>query len=210
MDKLLKNLLKNTPLALVVIGAFLLVVGASGGFEKYGFKIDKVAWQISLAVMGAVVALFGGFLLWRGESEEHTSQLAKGWNLKITSHKNGDQVDQHIELRGTYVGKPPRDAISILEQSTVTKHWYFRKPPLIDEKSGQWFTDFHLAGVAGQKRILYLAVLGKAGRVLQKYFFMVEGQTKGATWLEDSWLEELSSNTITLLDQVIVHRKSQQ
>lgn len=209
MDKFLKTLLKNTPLALIVIGVSLLLLGASGGFEKYGIKIDRVAWQITLALMGVVVASFGGFLALRGDvvAEASPAQLAKSWDLKITSHRNGDQVEPWISLRGTYSGMPDGGSVAIIEQSTVTKNWYFRKPPFFDEKNHQWFTDFHLGGAAGQDRILYVAVLGKAARVLQDYYFALEKRASNAAWLDGNWLEETAPD-IFRQDQVIVRRKT--
>lgn len=209
LDKLLQSLLKNTPIALVVIGAFLVLLGASGGFEKYGLKIDAVPWRVSLAVMGVVVASFGGFLALRGEvaSDRGPAQLAKRWDLKIVSQRNGEQVDRHLWLRGTYSGVPDVGSVAIVEQSTVSKNWYFRKPPFFDEKKHEWFSDFLLGGAAGQDRILYVAVLGKAGRVLQEYYFAIEKRAPNAAWLDGIWLEEASPD-IFRQDQIIVRRKT--
>ena len=209
MDKFLKTLLKNTPLALVVIGVSLLLLGASGGFEKYGVKIEGVGWQVCLALMGVVVASFGGFLAFRGDvaTQSGVAQLAKRWDLKITSHRNGDQVDPWISLRGTYSVVPEVGSVAVIEQSTATKKWYFRKPPFFDEKNRQWFTDFQLGGAAGQDRVLYIAVLGKTGRVLQEYYFALEKRAPAAAWLEDNWLEEADADVLRL-DQIIVRRKT--
>jgi len=47
MEKIIQALLKNTPLALVVIGLLLAVIGASGGMEKLPsrWKTQSGEWR---------------------------------------------------------------------------------------------------------------------------------------------------------------------
>ncbi len=202
MERVLKALLKNTPLALIVIGLFLVLLGASGGYEKYGLKVDNASWRIVLASLGAFVVVFGGLLIWRGEGDLDTKRIAKECDPKISSHKDGDEVQEHIQLRGTYAKKPPDSVLAVIELSTSSRHYWFKKAPLLDEKVKQWFADIRVGGNPGSERIIYVAVLGTAGQALQKYYFSVPEQTKG--W---AGIETLSPDIIRA-DSVRVRRKS--
>jgi len=63
MEKILAPLFKNTPLALVVIGLFFILIGAAGGVEKLALVIDNLAWRIAISGMGTVVSLFAALLI---------------------------------------------------------------------------------------------------------------------------------------------------
>ncbi len=64
-----ETLIENTPLAVILVGLFLFVVGAAGGIKDAGgwipkFEVNERGWRIALAVMGAVVAISGGLFFW--------------------------------------------------------------------------------------------------------------------------------------------------
>ena len=52
-------LIQNTPLAIFVIGLFLAVLGAAGGWAKYGLAITEPGWRIAICLMGLVCAGMG-------------------------------------------------------------------------------------------------------------------------------------------------------
>ena len=202
MEKVLSVLLKNTPVAFFVIGLFLVVLGASGGYEKFGLKIDSTAWRALLAFLGFVAAVFGGLLVWRGTDDVDIKRLAKECDPKITSHRNGDSVDENIQLRGTYSQKPPDDALAVLELSTTTRKYYFKNAPLLDEATKEWFADIKVRGNPGSERILYVALLGAPGRALQKYFFSVPDQTKGWAGIETLTPDIVRHHSVTVRRKV--------
>jgi hypothetical protein len=204
LEKLLQALLKNTPLAVIVVGLLFVLFGASGGVEKY-VKVDNTSWRIVLALLGAFVVGFGGLLIWRGEGEADTKRIAKECDPRISSHKNGDEVQEHFQLRGTFVKKPPDSVLAVIELSTSSRLYWFKKAPLLDEKAKQWFADIRVGGNPSSERIIYVAVLGAAGQALRKYYFSVpeQEQTKGG-W---AGIETLSPDII-LHDSVRVRRKS--
>ncbi len=203
VEKIIKGLIKNTPLTLVVIGLFLVVLGATGGFQKLGIKVEDARWRIVLAVMGGVVAGFGVLVILRGHGDVETSALAKECDLKITSPKYNSDVDQKIRLEGTYRKKPPEKSLAVIELSpTSGKHYFKTQPPLFNEKEGQWwFTDIYIGGDPGKERILFLVILGEAGKALREFYVAVReetGKTVGVKTLTPD---------VVQCDQVNVHRK---
>src|SRR5260370_40421483 len=107
MEMVIKALLKNTPLAFVVIGLLLAIIGASGGMERLSLKIEEPAWRVALALMGTAVGGFGGRLIWRARSEGKSTSLAKECDLKITTPMSGTRVGEPIQYVGGYKKKAP-------------------------------------------------------------------------------------------------------
>jgi hypothetical protein len=59
------KLLNNTPFALVLSGAFLVLVAAAGGFPLLSIQVAELGWRISLAVVGVLFAGIGLWVWWR-------------------------------------------------------------------------------------------------------------------------------------------------
>jgi len=47
METFLDALIKNTKLAIIMIGLFLILMGAGGGFPKLSLSTDGIGWQIA-------------------------------------------------------------------------------------------------------------------------------------------------------------------
>ena len=61
MDKTIESLVKNSPLAIVVIGAMLCIIGAAGGLPVGDppLQVGDPAWRIGLAAMGMLLVGVG-------------------------------------------------------------------------------------------------------------------------------------------------------
>jgi hypothetical protein len=201
MEKLLKALIKNTPLALVVIGLFLILIAAAGGWDKFYVKIPDVRWRIVLAVMGVVVAGFGALLVWRGTGEVESSALAKECKLSITAPADGAEVDGNVQMGGTYEKKPPDKRIVFIERSMKSGLYYFKKWPIEFGRDNKWSAECRVGGDPGTSRMLHVAVAGSGGQSLFDYFFRVVAETK-------QWpgIETLPPD-IVFCDKVKVKRK---
>src|SRR5260370_31320680 len=141
MEMVIKALLKNTPLAFVVIGLLLAIIGASGGMERLSLKIEEPAWRVALALMGTAVAGFGGLVIWRARSEVNLHSLAKECDLKITTPMSGPDVGERIQFGGSYKKKPPEKSVVLIEQSVTSGDYWFKKRPVFDEKNKQWYIE---------------------------------------------------------------------
>lgn len=201
MEKIIQALLKNTPLALVVIGLLLAVIGASGGMEKLAIKVDDPRWRVALGVMGIVVAGFGALLIWRVRKDVDPQVLAQECELKITAPLNGAVVDESTQFAGSFKNLPHEGSIVLIEQSVSTGDYWFKKRPVIDEKNKQWYIDSRVGGDPGKERVIYLAILGKSGQALWDYYQRVGQETK-------QWPAMRSLTTdISICDNVRVRRR---
>ena len=174
MEKILAPLFKNTPLALVVIGLFFILIGAAGGVEKLALVIDNLAWRIAIAGMGTVVSLFAALLIWRGSNADPGVPDVREFGLKITSTKTaGTQVN----LEGSYRRKPPEDMVVIIERNNKTGDHYLQHPPNFDPKSPKWYGQY---GIGSGERTLTIAVMGKSAKSLKTYYDLVG--TRSRQW----------------------------
>ncbi len=65
MQAILDKLLSNTSFALVLSGAFLVLVAAAGGFPLLTIQVSELEWRIALAALGVLFAGGGLFIWWR-------------------------------------------------------------------------------------------------------------------------------------------------
>ena len=177
MEKILRSLeplFKHTPPLLVVIGLALFIIGAAGGIERLHLIVDDPLWRIAMAVMGAVVAFFGGLLIWRESTVEKPSVLAKKCNLKITAPVNQATVDTEVTLVGTFKEKPPDDSVVIIEKALTRGEYFFQPSPYFDEKQQQWSGKYT---IGSGERVLFIGIVGKSGQALRNYYSLVHNVT---------------------------------
>jgi len=178
MDTFLNALIKNTKLAIIVIGLLLILMGAGGGFPKLSLTINGVGWRIALFSMGAVVAGFGALLIWRSANHnfEGTSSI-KECGLKISLPLDGTAVEGRIKVIGTFEKLPPEDRVWILERSLATGLHYFNGRPIFESNKKQWFADYQVGGASGSERLLQVVAVGNAGKALADYYYKVINDT---------------------------------
>lgn len=78
MDKVLEKLVDNNSLALIVVGALIIVIGATGGWTSPSLtiRVTEVFWKIILVVVGLLIAGLGALpLLQDSESAKMGEQL---------------------------------------------------------------------------------------------------------------------------------------
>jgi hypothetical protein len=201
VEKVIQALLKNTPLACVAIGVLLVLIGASGGMERFSLKIEEPAWRVALAVMGIVVAGFGGLLIWRAKNDVDPLAVSAECELRITTPMNGADVEERIQFAGSFKKKPPENSVILIEQSVATGDYWFKKRPIFDEKNKQWYTESRVGGEPGKQRVIYVAILGESGQALWDYYWRVGNETKQWPGMK------LLTKDIKLCDSVKVRRK---
>jgi hypothetical protein len=190
------------PLAVMVVGALLVVIGAAGGIQKISLSIPELGWRIALAVMGAVVAGLGVILIWRrGRDVQASPEEIKDYELKIAFPTREQEVGERIRMSGTYKRKPPTGSVVILDQSLADGRYWFKRSLVDFEEPNRWSADLHIAGQPPTHRKICIAVAGPAGKALLEYYFTVTKETEkyvGVSTLTPD---------IAVCDSVVVWRK---
>lgn len=177
---IIEKLVSNTPLALVVIGAFIFLTGAAGGWPSLGLQVQEVVWQATLAVMGVIVGGIGGLLIWK-ERNKHTHEVSKmpeKYGLKIV-HPDKTQISEcgpNLELSGTYQHKPPAESVQVYVVIR-NKYWPIMKPGHFYAAQGVWRANVHLGGESGPRTIV-LAVAQEVGQALYNYYWKVADEAE--------------------------------
>jgi hypothetical protein len=55
----IEKLIERTPLAFVILGSILFIVGAAGGAQYLKVQVNEMGWRIALAAMGVVLCAVG-------------------------------------------------------------------------------------------------------------------------------------------------------
>jgi hypothetical protein len=175
-------LIQNTPLAIVVIGSFLAVLGAAGGWAKYGLAITEPGWRIAICLMGLVCAGMGLGLHQKrdvlGSAGEKIDAVKYGF--RIRSPETNEAVGNRLDIKGTYQTGPCAGVqIWIVEFSPSTQKYYPKRQVIINEKEKTWESlDCHIRGNPKERRGLVVAAVGPAGQALCEYFLIAGDETK--------------------------------
>jgi hypothetical protein len=129
MEKAAANLIKNSPLAVIVIGAFLFLVGAGGGFPALKLHVDG-NWKAALAAMGAVLVAVGSLLLWKEHRPANPTALEPLGSSPIPgmgpdfvrryyAENDHSYVNSVTHLSGNFfaVANPDWDGVGILKDA---------------------------------------------------------------------------------------------
>lgn len=176
--KLLEKLLANTSFALIVVGIFLIIIGAAGGFPSLALQVPELGWRIALAMMGAVVAAVGGLLYWR-ERNASTLRSCDSYGLRIDAPRPGEEIDEEYQVSGVYLKKPPKGTHIQLFHAPPDEDSYWpmmEARVTFDEVNKTWHTPAWSGGVPGPREVM-VAVMGEAGQALCKYYYKVGKET---------------------------------
>jgi len=181
MEKLLGRLIENTPLALVVIGLFLFVIGAAGGWERFSLQITESGWRITLATMGFILVAYACLLIWRPKSatqivaEPEREALKKACNLTIQTWTAIDRGrPNQYELTGEYKQLPPAgNSVWLITASTTSPRYWPQNEVVFDNAKMKWNSIVGLGAAtrSGEKMRVILAIIGDCGNILFSHYF---------------------------------------
>lgn len=95
-DKMIEKLIDRAPLAIVVIGVFVFIIGAVGGLPVGNppLQITDPTWRIGLGILGLVLASAGLLLQFR-ETAKPAVDLADDASVSRTSDRLQNQVHKY-------------------------------------------------------------------------------------------------------------------
>ncbi len=96
MSDTVKEILKRTSIFLIILGALLLVIGASGNISVSGFNLllPDLASRLIVGIFGGILLIFGSFIAWR-----ETYQKPSGETGKFGLVASGDTTKQSFRLQ---------------------------------------------------------------------------------------------------------------
>ena len=175
----IEKVISNTPLALVLIGLLLVVIGAAGGWPSPALQVNESGWRIALAAMGVVVVGVGGLLLWREKAPPASTPSCEVYGIKIVYPRNGQEVEADFEIYGTYKTKPPNEKIVQVFHGPPGTPAYW---PIIEAKVNfdverkTWHTGARIGGNPAPRDIV-VALMEQAGQALCDYYHKVGEET---------------------------------
>lgn len=173
-DTIIGKLIENTPLALMILGGVLLVIGSIGEVPKLNVSVKDLGGRVSLIAIGVLVLLFGGILLWNDKAHDSkTREVKKDYGIKITSPKLNARVGESFDVEGVYKTRPPDGVAWVLEYRPETMEYWPKSPLLFRDKSNDWYVPVRIGGGDNQKIEILVAQVGKDGRALLEYSLRV-------------------------------------
>ena len=169
-QSLIEKLMDNRPLAIIVIGLILFLLGANGGWSKADLKLDSTGWRLALALMGLVVFSVGGLFLWRGKNTGSIDEESKKhYGIKIHFAEEGVEACNPIEVSGTYEIKPNNHVLRAIEFDPLSQQYWPKNYLDFDETKKKWSAQVYIGGAVGAKRTIIVAAIGINGRILLDY-----------------------------------------
>jgi len=79
MSDAVKEILKRTSVVLIILGALLLIVGASGhiNISNFNLLLPDLVSRLIVGTFGGVLLAFGSFVAWRESSQNTTRETGK-------------------------------------------------------------------------------------------------------------------------------------
>ena len=160
----IETVIKNIPFALFLIGVFLVLTGAAGGWPSLSLEVGALGWQITLAVLGLVTVSMGGLLIFRERVPQQTPKktASNKFGIEITSHDHETDVAEvqgAFQLSGTYDPTiPPENMLQVFVRYKDTYHP--ASPGGCTTENGRWRAEIGLGGDLGP-RLLVVAVIGQ-------------------------------------------------
>ncbi len=114
----LAKLIDRAPLAVIVIGVLVFIIGAAGGLPigNPPLQVTDFAWRVGLGIMGLILVAAGLLLLSREDglliSRSHKTTASK-YGIRIESPREGAQVNEFVDIAGSYTVKPPDNALRL-------------------------------------------------------------------------------------------------
>ena len=195
------KLMEKPFLFLLLTGAALVLIAASGGIALLHLSIASPGWQWIIGIMGITCFGCAVFSFIRGPGRHpSTKHLQKKYDIKITSHRKGQSLTSPISLWGTYRRKPPERYLFAVEYNPETRLYWVRDKLSFDISEQSWQTTMNIGPGDNKERILIIAYAGEDTLKMIQYY-------KGIT-SQDIWIgiEEMPADFHRLAEVQIVLR----
>ena len=184
LDKtMFEKLIDRAPLAVIVIGVLVFIIGAAGGLPVGNppLQVTDWVWRVGLGAMGLVLVI-AGLLLLSGESKwisgTGPKSPASKYGVKFGSPRDGAQVGEVVEIAGSYEIRPPGDSLRLF--SVLPDGGWFRPQAIVqfeaDDK--KWHGKVRLSDAPRYAVVIVAAIVDEAGQAMWNYYHKV-GEVSG-------------------------------
>lgn len=173
----IEKLIERTPLAFVILGSILFIVGAAGGAQYLKVQVNEMGWRIALAAMGVVLCAVGSLVLWR-EKTITPSIKHSDFGIRIDNPKTGEEVGEMADVRGSYSKEPPEGALRLFVLSNDERNiWPQESVRTFNKKEKRWSGRVHIGGPPNHTKVIRAAIIGQPSRIMCDYYHEVGEKT---------------------------------
>lgn len=175
--EIIAKLIDRAPIALVVIGAVLLIIAAAGGWNNPSFQISEPIWRIIVGAVAIAIVALGGILGWREKTHDAiSSELPNRYGIKIISPQEGASVGKWSTVSGTYALKPA-GRVQLFTVSPDKHNYWPQDVVQYDLAKKTWSGTVYVGGAPQQITTIVVAIVGKCGQILCDYYAKVGQET---------------------------------
>ena len=176
------KLIDRAPLAVIVIGVLVFVIGAAGGLPigNPPLQVTDLAWRAGLGVMGLILVTAGLLLISR-ESGFPTAWNPKvsisKYGIKIESPREGAQVGESVDVFGSYTVKPPDHALRLFTIVPDGGSFWPQAIAQFDAADKKWRAKVKLSDAPRYAMFIVAAIVDGPGQALWNYYYKLGEMT---------------------------------
>ena len=178
---IIAKLIERAPLAIIVIGVIIFIIGAAGGWPNPALQVNETSWRIALALMGFFLSAVGGVLLWRettlSSAMINTPLPVSKYGIKIDVPRAGAELGETVEVSGSFTQKPPNGMLRLITISSDGKSfWPQEEIKEFDTTKNKWYARVNLGGQPRYGITIAVVLVGQPSQVLWDYYYRVGPQ----------------------------------
>ncbi len=207
--KIIEKLVDRAPLAVIVIGVIVFIMGAAGGLPigNPPLIVADYGWRFSLGVMGTVLILAGLALLREFNTtkaaipsapdkevpKEKEIPPALKLGIKIENPREGKQENERVQVSGSYLIRPPDGEMWLFTMTPDGAH-FLPKDMVVqfDAENKKWHSEIGLPKHPSAYFVdIVAAIVGKSSQAWLRYYNRVVSRMTGGIHIDGPFPEDI-------------------
>lgn len=176
------KLIDRAPLAVIVIGVLVFIIGAAGGLPLGNppLQVTDFAWRVGLGAMGLILVAAGLLLLSREDGFLVTRSPKAGasrYGIRIESPREGAHVGEFVDVFGSYAVRPPDNTLRLF---TIVPDggWFWPQAiAQVDAIEKKWHAKIKLSDAPRYAMFIAAAIVDGPGQALWDYYYKLGEKT---------------------------------
>jgi hypothetical protein len=178
---IIEKLIDRAPLAVIVVGVFVFILGAAGGLPigNPPLQVSDYSWRIALGVMGLILAVSGLLLLSKEKniSDAYLVSRLNDYGIRIDNPVNGARLGEDIDISGSYKIKPPDGTLRLFTIATDGGWFWPQTIAQFDLAKKKWHGKVKLGGSPRYSIFIVAALVDQSGHAMWNYYYKVGEKT---------------------------------